>query len=100
MKKRTPTADIGTELDTYIRTSVMHESGTKENLKKFKKEITEIVKSHFPTKTHQTFVELWVVDSDFHCLIGFRRFDAPKFGFINCKVGMTGVQAAGVDGQA
>ena len=77
---------IGTELDTFLRTNVMHETPSEEMLKRTKSEITKIVNSHFSKKTHHTFVEVWTVGNSFHCMIGFRPLEKDKFGFINCNV--------------
>lgn len=77
---------IKTELDTFIRTNVMYETPSKEWLKDVKSEITKIVNAHFQKKYYQTFVEVYVVGSEFHCLIGFRQMEKDKFCFINCSV--------------
>lgn len=88
MKKTTKYGNdsISTELDTFLRTKVMYETPSDEMLKKSKAEITKIVNSHFPKKTHHTFVEVWAVENRFHCMIGFRPLEKDKFGFINCNV--------------
>ena len=77
--------EIGIELDTYIRKFIAVDADPKKDIKSWKKGISSIVKSHFPTKFFQTFVEVYVVGDDFHCLIGFREKSKEKFGFINCK---------------
>jgi hypothetical protein len=77
---------ISTELDTFLRTKVMYETPSKEWLKETKSEIVKIVNAHFPKKTHQTFIEVYVVGNEFYCLIGFRPLENKKFGFINCNV--------------
>ena len=79
---------IGTELDTFLRTNVVGATPSKEWLKTTKSEITKIVGAHFPKKTHQVFIEVWTYCGKFHALIGFRPFDKEKFGFINCSVMM------------
>ena len=77
---------IGTELDTFLRTDVMYATPSKEWLKGVKAEISKIVSSHFPKKTHHTFIETYVVGNEFFCLIGFRSNESKKFSFINCGV--------------
>ena len=77
---------IGTELDTFLRTDVMHAAPSDEWLKGVKAEISKIVSSHFPKKTYHTFIETYVVGNEFFCLIGFRAKENKKFSFINCSV--------------
>lgn len=86
-KSKYGNGDIATELDTFIRTSVINGIPTKDWLKSTKTELSKIVKAYFPSKTHQTFVEVWVVENHFYSLIGFRPLSEKKFGFINCNVG-------------
>lgn len=86
-KSKYGNGNIETELDTFIRTSVLYETPTKDWLKSTKTELSKIVKAYFPQKTHQTFVEVWVVKNHFYSLIGFRPLSEKKFGFINCNVG-------------
>ena len=64
-KSKYGNGDITTELDTFIRTHVLYETPTNNLLKSIKTELSKIVRAYFPSKTHQTFVEVWVVENHF-----------------------------------
>lgn len=78
--------DIGAELDLFLNQQP-YETANKESLKAIKSGIGKIVKRHFKTKTHHTFVEVYAVEDILYALIGFRELGATRFSFISCQVG-------------
>lgn len=74
------------QVDDYFKTCLMYSPVTKELLAEAKKTIRKIVRFEFPAKEYKSIVEVYIVGSALHVMIGFRRFDHGEFTILNASV--------------